>query len=63
MESIAVSINTAAKSLGLGRTSIYSLVREGKLDTVKIGRRTLIITESMYRLIGSAAIKGAADVR
>jgi excisionase family DNA binding protein len=51
MEPIAVSVNDAARMLSLGRTSIYALINEGRLDTVKIGRRTLITTESIRRLV------------
>jgi hypothetical protein len=31
MEAIAASINETAKPLSLGRTSIYALIREGRL--------------------------------
>ncbi|WP_051520210.1 helix-turn-helix domain-containing protein [Sphingobium sp. Ant17] len=52
MEPIATSINDAAKALSLGRTSIYALIKEGRLDTVKLGRRTLVKTASIRALIG-----------
>ena len=51
MEPIATSVNDAAKALSVGRTSIYVLIREGRLKTVKLGRRTLITTESIRGLI------------
>ncbi len=53
MEAIATSVNEAAKALGIGRTSIYQLIREGRLEVVKLGRRTLIKVESIRRLIGA----------
>lgn len=51
MEIIAASINDSAKALSLGRTSIYALIREGRLETVKMGRRTLVKVESIRRLM------------
>ena len=53
MDIIATSINDAAKALSLGRTSIYALIREGRLETIKLGRRTLIKVESVRRLLES----------
>lgn len=54
MERFAYSINETARALSLGRTSIYALIKEGRLETVKLGRRTLIKTVSIRRLIGDA---------
>lgn len=54
MEPIATSINGAAKALSLGRTSIYALIKEGKLEIIKLGRRTLVKTASIRRLIGDS---------
>lgn len=53
MEPIAASINDTAKALSLGRTSIYALIREGRLETVKMGRRTLVRIDSIRRLIAT----------
>lgn len=39
---IAYSITGACNASTLGRTSIYQLISEGKLETRKVGRRTLI---------------------
>lgn len=51
MEPVTISISSAAKALGLGRTSIYELINAGRLETVKFGRRHLIKTTSIRRLI------------
>lgn len=39
---VAHSVEEAAKALGIGRTFVFQLIKEGKLKAVKIGRRTLI---------------------
>ena len=51
MEPILTSINGAAKALDLGRTSIYKLIEEGKLDSRKLGRRRMVTLESIRRLV------------
>jgi excisionase family DNA binding protein len=51
MEAIAVSVSEAAKALGVGRTSVYNLINEGRLEVFKLGRRTLIKTASIRRLV------------
>ena len=38
----AVSVEKAAKSLGLGRTLTWQLVKAGKLRTVRAGNRVLV---------------------
>jgi excisionase family DNA binding protein len=50
IEPIAISVNSAAQTLGIGRTSIYALLKQGRLDAIKIGRRTLLTTESIRKL-------------
>lgn len=51
MERLAYSINETASALGLGRTSIYAMIADGRLEAFKLGRRTLIKAESIRRLI------------
>lgn len=51
METLATSVKGAAQTLSLGRTSIYALIKEGRLETVKLGRRTLIKTASIRALL------------
>ena len=51
-DALAVSIRDAAALVGLGRSTIYRLIGEGQLQTIKIGRRTLIRTASIRKLAG-----------
>lgn len=39
---LLISVESAGKLLGIGRGLAYQLAREGKLPTVRLGRRTLI---------------------
>ena len=47
IERIGVSIQDAAKMLGISKPHFYPLVKEGKIRTVKIGRRTLVSVQSL----------------
>ena len=50
------SINETARALGLGRTTIYALINQGRLETVKLGSRTLVKTSSIMALIGESEV-------
>ena len=54
MEPITVTVDGAKKALGIGTTKIYELIGEGKLATIKIGRRTLVKTDSIRQLVEAA---------
>ncbi len=51
MEVLLVSINEAAKTLNLGRTSVYALISKGELESRKMGRRRMVTTASIRRLV------------
>jgi excisionase family DNA binding protein len=50
VERLVISINDTARALGIGRSSVYGLIKAEKLDAIKIGTRTLITTASVSRL-------------
>lgn len=53
---LAYSVNGAVAASGLGRSTLYSLIADGRLERVKIGKRTLITHASLERLLtGEAA--------
>ncbi len=54
MDTVSASINETAKALGIGRTSVYRLIQEGRLETFKLGRRTLVKAASIRALAGTA---------
>lgn len=53
VEQLAYSINETAKALSLGRTSIYAMIADGRLEAFKLGRRRLVKAESIRRLIAA----------
>lgn len=53
MEKFAYSINETARALSMGRTSVYALIADGRLEAFKLGRRTLIKAASIQRLVDS----------
>ena len=52
---ITVTIPTARNISGLGNTTIWALIKAGKLETVSVGRRRLIIFRSLERLLSPEA--------
>jgi excisionase family DNA binding protein len=55
MGTFLCSVNDAAKRLSVGRTFTYGLIKQGQLDIVKLGRRTLVKVESINALIERSA--------
>jgi excisionase family DNA binding protein len=55
---VSYSVEDAAKALGIGRTFVFQLIKEGQLKAVKIGRRTLVpvkeVEAFLCRLGGAA---------
>jgi excisionase family DNA binding protein len=47
------SVQSSTQILGIGRSSLYGLIAEGQICTVKIGRRTLIPDREIRRYVES----------
>jgi excisionase family DNA binding protein len=47
LEKIGYSIEEAAEILGVGRTVMCALIRDGEVASVKIGRRRIVPAESL----------------
>ena len=54
MTTLSMSIKDAAQTIGVGRTTVYSLINQRRLETIKIGRRTLVKTDSIRALVEAA---------
>ena len=55
-QALLTSIADAARALGIGRSKAYELIKDGRLETVTIGRRRLVRTDSVRALaLGEAA--------
>jgi len=39
---LLISVREAANRLGIGRDATYGLVRDGKLPSIRVGRRVLV---------------------
>jgi len=48
---LAVTVSSARKLTGLGNTTIWALIKNGKLKSVRIGRRRLITYASLEALL------------
>ena len=51
MSKLSYSIDEAVEASGIGRTTIYALIKAGELTPVKIGRRTLIRKSDLEALL------------
>ena len=55
IEPLAYSVGDACRVSSLGRTRLYQLIGEGRLEVRKIGKRTLIPAASLRALIAGQA--------
>ena len=51
IEPFTVRVSTAVRLTGLSRSRIYELIRSGDLETIKVGRATLIPFRSLKSLV------------
>jgi excisionase family DNA binding protein len=51
LEPVAVRIPQAAAMLGIGRSTLYLCIAAGEIETIKIGRATLIPVQSIKAFV------------
>jgi excisionase family DNA binding protein len=52
---LTFTVQAASELSGLGKTTLYALLRDGKLRRIKVGDRTLIGGDSLRALLGMDA--------
>jgi excisionase family DNA binding protein len=50
---LANSIASTARRIGIGRTKVFELIRDGRLAAVRCGRRTLIPEAALQDFLSS----------
>lgn len=53
LEPVAVRIPRAAAMLGIGRSTLYLCIAAGEIETIKVGRATLVPVESLKAFVAS----------
>lgn len=48
---LTYTIAEAVVALGVGKTTIYKLIKEGKIKAIKIGARTLIPASDLHAIL------------
>jgi excisionase family DNA binding protein len=54
-EPLAVSVDEVARRLGVGRTLLYDMIRQGKVRAVKLNTRTIIPVSEIDRILSGDA--------
>lgn len=55
-----VTVKEACRLLSIGNTKIYALFAEGRIETLKVGRKTLVTVASIERFI-AAGLRQKSD--
>jgi excisionase family DNA binding protein len=55
-----LTVKQAARVLNLGRSTVYQLIADGRLEVVHIGRSTRVPTDAISKLIGALRAGDAA---
>lgn len=51
MERLTLTVEEAARALGIGRNQAYAAVRRGEIPAIRIGKRLLVPRTALRRLL------------
>ena len=61
MQKLTVTVKEACEALSIGRSKLYEMLGEQRLDSICLGRRRLITTESIRALVDAARTSASSD--
>lgn len=56
MESILYTVKQTAALLNIGRSTVYNLMEQGKLDSVKIGGSRRITRQALFKYVADLEV-------
>ena len=62
-EPLVVPVPAAARRLGWGRDRTYEMVRDGRIPSVKIGRRRLVPVVALQKVVDEEVARSNSDGR
>lgn len=60
MERATLTVDEVAKLLGVGRNNAYKAIEEGKIPSIRIGKRLVVPKQALDRLL-NGEVAGAGD--
>ncbi len=48
---LLLKVEDAARLLGVGRTTLFELISQGRIQTVRVGRRRLVVRAGLERFV------------
>ena len=61
VERLTVTVDEAAKILGISRNSAYEAVRRGEIPTIRLGRRILVPRSKLEEMLDAATANARAS--
>ena len=62
VEPITMRVPEACRYLGIGRSTLYVLIGRGEIEIIKLGSSTLVLTESLRRVVDKRRIHSCQDM-
>ncbi len=60
VEKLVVTVDQAAKALGISRGLAYEMARQGRIPAIRLGRRLLVPRSALERMLAEADV-GAGE--